>query len=121
MPVFKNNWEKHLSVMTPEQLILPWDSGKKYTAFQIPLSYILLRFYNKYFKAFCTEQTEREDNLASDLSCLVCLVSGGMACFAVNIFPVVPLEIKQKSPEVSGCLRPPRLAVAPCFWEGWQI
>ena len=32
-----------------------------------------------YFKALCTEQTEREDKLASDFSCSVCLVSGDTA------------------------------------------
>jgi len=41
MPVFKSNWEKHLLVMTLEQ-ILPWDSGKKFIPSQIVLSYLLL-------------------------------------------------------------------------------
>lgn len=46
VPVFKNSWEKHVPVMKLEQLILPWDNGKKFIAFQILLSYILLRFYS---------------------------------------------------------------------------
>lgn len=40
---------------------------------------------HKYFKAFCTEQSEREDNLASDLSCLACLASCGLSLLFTGI------------------------------------
>lgn len=67
MQVFKKSWEKHLSVMKLEEMILSWDNVKKYVGFQTSLSDTLIWFYKiNISKHFVTEQTEKEDNLASN-------------------------------------------------------
>jgi len=67
MQVFKKSWEKHLSVMKLEEMILCWDNVKKYVGFQTSLSDTLIWFYKiNISKHFVTEQTEKEDNLASN-------------------------------------------------------